>query len=55
MLLYNIINKRSGGVVLNYIKYKANKYTIIIKHLQHGDSQQSISLESQISVQLKLT
>lgn len=25
MLLYNIVNERSGGV-LNYIKYESNKY-----------------------------
>lgn len=53
MLLYNIINERSGGVV-NYIKYKANKYEYNDTFTVRG-SQQSISLESQISVQLKLT
>lgn len=45
MLLFNIINKRSGGVV-NYIKYKVNKYEYSNTFTVRGFTTEYITRES---------
>lgn len=45
MLLYNIINECSGGVV-NYIKYKANKYEYNDTFTVRGFTTENITRES---------